>query len=96
MCNCNDTCPKCDPGIEAFYQEKLAGAKKAAEHMATQGIIVGDPTDLLDAKDIWYEYCELKRQEQLEAAEDRLFDLVERDYSPEDFADLLKNPNEWK
>jgi len=67
-CNCNDTCPRCDPGIEAFYQEKLAEAKRAAEYLATQGVIVGDPTDLLDAKDIWYEYCQLRDQEAAEEA----------------------------
>ncbi len=30
-----------------------------------------------------------------EAAEDNLYEMVERDYSPEALAELLKNPNEW-
>lgn len=57
MCLCdNKTCPKCDPGIEAFYQEKVKAAKASAEYLKTTGVDM-DYRNLLDAKDIWYEYC---------------------------------------
>ncbi len=50
MCTCeNRMCPKCDPGIEAFYQQKLKEA--------------GSFADYIDAKDVWYEYCALKAEE---------------------------------
>jgi hypothetical protein len=62
MCNCtHNTCPHCDPGIEAYFQKKVQQAKEAAKAYEES---VGHPIDyeilLDDAKDIWYEYCELK------------------------------------
>jgi hypothetical protein len=62
MCTCNSYCPKCDSGIEAFYQQKVEEAKKAAVHLKSTGVEV-HYEDLLDAKDIWYEYCDLRAQE---------------------------------
>ena len=51
MCKCKELCPKCDPGIEAYYQEQV---KKA-----------GAFSDLLDAEAIWYDYCALRREEEM-------------------------------
>jgi hypothetical protein len=67
-CNCNETCPKCDPGIEAFYQEKVKEAKAmTAAHF--EAISIYYPfEDNLDAKDIWYEYCQMRDQEAAEEA----------------------------
>lgn len=67
MCTCSGTtCPKCDPGIEAFYQEKIKEAKAATEaHFKATGIYYPFEENL-DAKDIWYEYCALRDQEQIE------------------------------
>lgn len=71
MSCCHDTpCYKCDPGIEAFYQVKVKEAQEAAAYLATTGCIVGDYHDLLDAKDIWYEYCALRAQEQADNLHD--------------------------
>lgn len=78
MCTCNNLCPKCDPGIEAFYQKKVEEAKKQAADLKIRGMEVCYE-DLLDAKDIWYEYCELKNKEDS--------DNVENDF--------IENPNEW-
>lgn len=68
MCMCNGkTCPKCDPGIETFYQQKVKKAKAAAAtHFETTGISLHFE-DLLDAKDIWYEYCEIRDREEIES-----------------------------
>jgi hypothetical protein len=61
-CKNGGTCPQCDPGIEAFYQEKLKEAKAmTVAHFAATGIHCIFE-DNLDAKDIWYEYCDLKRK----------------------------------
>lgn len=57
-------CPKCDPGIEIFYQKKVKEAKLSVEY--------------LDSKDIWCEYCQLKKEQ---AADD----LAEEDYNREMF-----------
>lgn len=71
MCMCDGkTCPKCDPGIEAFYQEKVKKAKEAVAYLKTTGVIM-HYEDLLDAKDIWYEYCELRDKGLLEDAQDK-------------------------
>lgn len=67
-CKNGSTCPHCDPGIEAFYQEKIKKAKEAVVYLKTTGVEM-HYEDLLDAKDIWYEYCELKRQEKMESEE---------------------------
>jgi len=66
MCNCsNTTCPYCDPGIEAFFQEKVKEAKEAAEaHFKATGIKF-HYEDLLDAKNIWYEYCSLGKNSRM-------------------------------
>lgn len=65
MCNCDGTtCPRCDPGIEAFYQEKVKEAKEATEaHFKATGIYYPFEENL-DAKDIWYEYCSLREEDQ--------------------------------
>lgn len=68
MCTCNKLCPKCDPGIEAFYQKKVEEAKKQAVDLKIRGMEVCYE-DLLDAKDIWYEYCELKNEEDADNVE---------------------------
>ncbi len=66
MCMCdNTTCPKCDPGIEAFYQEKVKKAKEASAYLKTIGMDF-HYEDMLDAKDIWYEYCALKKEKEAE------------------------------
>ena len=63
MCTCkNRMCPKCDPGIEEFYQQKVKEAKEAVAYLKTTGVEM-HYEDLLDAKDIWYEYCALKAEE---------------------------------
>jgi hypothetical protein len=68
MCMCDHkTCPKCDPGIEAFYQRKVKEARDATAALKTQGIEM-DCEDLLDAKDIWYEYCALRDAEKADDA----------------------------
>lgn len=70
MCQCdNKTCPKCDPGIAAFYQKKIKEAKVSADaHNKTFGGTC-HYEDFLDAKDIWYEYCQLRDQELAEENE---------------------------
>lgn len=84
MCCHDSPCYKCDPGIEDFYQEKVKSAKAAVEYLATTGYIVSDYRDLLDAKDIWYEYCALRDAEAIEAAE------------PDAPDDIIDNPiNSW-
>jgi hypothetical protein len=86
MCNCNNTtCPKCDPGIEAFYQQKVEKAKEEAAYLKTTGYMV-HYQDLLDAKHIWYEYCELRRQEEVERLEDENLAI-----HPEN----IENPDSW-
>jgi hypothetical protein len=52
--------------IESFYQQKVREAKESAAYFKSQGIEV-DYRDLLDAKDILYEYNRLSAEE---AAED--------------------------
>lgn len=53
MCDCkNRMCPKCDPGIEAFYQQKIKEA--------------GPFADCVDAKDVWREYCALREVEAID------------------------------
>jgi hypothetical protein len=43
MCQCDSkTCPKCDPNIEAFYQEKV----KLEENVSV-------PDEAYDLKDSW-------------------------------------------
>lgn len=88
MCMCNhSTCPKCDPGIEAFYQEKVKEAKAAAAYLETTGYKV-HYEDLLDAKDIWYEYCKLRNEEEIENSEILPDELVK---------ELTINPiNSWE
>jgi hypothetical protein len=86
MCKCDNFCPKCDPGIEAFYQEKVKEAKAAADaHFLATGIKIEDYRDFLDADDIWYEYCELKKVSQVEDATDT--DVPDEMYEPD---------NTWK
>ncbi len=51
-CKNGGSCPKCDTGIEAFYQQKVAQAKAASEYLKTTGVTVYYE-DLLDAKDSW-------------------------------------------
>ncbi len=76
MC-CNDkTCPKCDPGIEAFYQEKVKEAKLAVEAAAKQGFNM-HYEDLLDAKDIWYEYCAIRDAESADALDEAPEELID-------------------
>lgn len=53
--------------IESFYQQKVKEAKEAALQMESQGIIV-DYRDLLDAKDILFEYSQLADGEQADDA----------------------------
>jgi hypothetical protein len=74
MCNCvHHTCPYCDPGIEAFYQQKLKEAKEmSAAHLADTGIDYRFE-DNLDAEDIWYEYCELRAQEEIDNYWDEIY-----------------------
>lgn len=75
MCMCdNGFCPKCDPGIEAFYQTKVEEAKRAVEAAKTQEFIIADYRDLLDAKDIWYEYCQLRDEERVDNFYDTITD----------------------
>lgn len=83
MC-CHDTpCAKCDPGIEAFYQEKVEQAKAASAYLKTTGVEM-HYENFLDAKDIWYEYCSVKNAEKQEVAEESVPD------------DVIKNPiNSW-
>lgn len=70
-CKNGGSCPKCDPGIEDFYQEKLKEAKAmTAAHFKTTGILYLFE-DNMDAKDIWYEYCELKRALEAEKESDK-------------------------
>lgn len=69
MCTCSRLCPKCDPGIEAFYQEKVKKAKEASAYLKTTGVDM-HYQDMLDAKDIWYEYCELKKSNEVDDASD--------------------------
>ena len=65
-CKHGGSCPYCDPGIEEFYQQKVKEAKRASiAHKAATGIDANFE-DNLDAKDIWYEYCELKDQEKVD------------------------------
>lgn len=96
MCCKNATCPKCDPGIEAFYQEKVKEAESMTEaHFKSTGIRYSFE-DNLDAKYIWYEYCALKESAKAEDDQDKLYEMIEKDYSPNELAELLKNPNEWQ
>jgi hypothetical protein len=69
MCHCDKTCPKCDPGIDAFYQQKVKKAKAAADYLNSIGNTI-HYEDLLDAKDIWYEYCKLRDEEAADEAAD--------------------------
>ena len=86
-CCHNTPCHKCDPGIEAFYQEKVKWAKLAAEEAAKTGYLV-PWQDLLDAKDIWYEYCELRSEAQIEDAHDALLDdLIAKGLADEFFTE---------
>lgn len=81
MCNCTPKmCPKCDPGIEAFYQEKVKKAKEMSAYLKTAGMEC-HYENFLDAKDIWYEYCALKREEEAEADDVAAVNII--------------SPNEW-
>lgn len=69
ICNCkNKTCIDCDPGIEAFYQQKVRKAKEAEVALKAQGIIVNWEDLVGEAIDVWYEYCELKAENEAEEA----------------------------
>ncbi|CAB4196911.1 hypothetical protein UFOVP1290_431 [uncultured Caudovirales phage] len=71
MCMCDkSTCPKCDPGIEAFYQKKCRDM-----------IAAGGSLDWLDAKDIWYEYCALKKQSVESMADDLADEDIIEDFT---------------
>jgi hypothetical protein len=83
ICTCHKTCPKCDPGIEVFYQQKVKEAKEAVAAMKSQGVADMDYENLLDAKDIWYEYCQLRDQKELDEAS-----LVD----PKN----IESPNSWE
>ena len=73
-----------ESGIENFYQQKVKEAKEMAAHLKTLGVDV-HYEDLLDAKDIWYEYCDLLGEQN---AED-IFDLsVLQEF-------INKPQNEW-
>ena len=78
MCCKTGTCIHCDPGIEAFYQEKVKEAKRASAAMKLVGIEC-HYENLLDAKDIWYEYCDLRATEQVENSLDE--DLPDEIYN---------------
>lgn len=81
MCFCDTTtCPKCDPGIEEFYQKKVKAAKEAVAYLKTTGVEM-HYEDLLDAKDIWYEYCALRDEE-------RIDDAIDKDPVPEEAYNL--------
>lgn len=69
-CKNGGTCPQCDPGIEAFYQKKVKEAKEASAYLLTTGVEC-HYENLLDAKDIWYEYCELRDAEEAEDEVDK-------------------------
>lgn len=87
MCNCSkQTCPSCDPGIEAFYQKKVEIAKAAVIAAKAQGFKM-HYEDLLDAKDIWYEYCALRDQELQEHLEGESFSIQSLN---------IENPNSWE
>lgn len=48
-----------------------------------------------DYYDVKNRYYELEGQLLAEQMQDELYKMVERDYSAEDLAEALKNPNEW-
>lgn len=65
MCICQKLCPKCDSGIDAYYNQRL----KETELALKKAGINANPEDYLDAKDVWYEYCQLKDQEETDDLE---------------------------
>jgi hypothetical protein len=76
MCKCDtNTCPRCDPGIEAYYQMKVKEAKEAAAACAKSfGGEAGEMDYqhfLGEAKEIWWEYCALKESSKLEEELDK-------------------------
>ncbi len=89
MCDCaNATCPECDTGFEAFYQQKVKEAKEAVAHFKTIGVEVFYGDLLGDAKDIWYEYCDLQKGQSID-------DVIESESSAE-LQNLVNKPqNEW-
>jgi len=40
-------------------------------------------------------YEELYEQEHMDAVDDRIYEMVERDYAPEALQEALKEPNKW-
>lgn len=90
MCNCSHTtCPQCDPGIEAFYQQKVEEAKAEAARLEAVGYVV-HYQDLLDAKDIWYEYCDLRAAEKADDLGDKI--AIEE---MEKVQELYDNQDHW-
>ncbi len=79
MCNCDgNTCPRCDAGFKAFYNEQLENIKVWLKENNQMG---ASPNDYLDGRDVWYEYCTLCNESLLEEEEaDRYND---QEYDPE-------------
>jgi hypothetical protein len=67
MCKCDSgTCPKCDTGIEADYQMKVKEAKEASVACFEATGCIFPYENMLDAKEIWYEYNALQLESSIE------------------------------